>query len=65
MKRHTKNDDSVGQIDRTVPLSEDPDMIALKELVRKLDPERRERLIEDLVDAAELEEGEKDDAEES
>jgi hypothetical protein len=35
-------------------------MIRLKALVKKLDPKRREELIDDLVDAAEQERSEED-----
>lgn len=60
MARNTKdNGESVTHrsVGYTSPgdISEHPDMIRLKELVKKLDPERREQLIEDLVDAAEYE----------
>ncbi|MFH1113718.1 MAG: hypothetical protein V1792_07325 [Pseudomonadota bacterium] len=55
MKRSTKNNEDVGQYERSVPLSQDPDMIRLKELVRQLDPKRREQLMTELEDAAEKE----------
>lgn len=61
--RNTKEGKDSGRTDRCVPLSQDPDMIRLKELVKKLDPERREQLIADLVDATEQEE--QDHAEEA
>ena len=58
MTRNTNNGKDSGHTERCVPLSEDPDMIRLKKLVKRLDPDRRDELIEDLVDAAEQEEGE-------
>ncbi len=55
MDRNTKDSKDSGRTGRCVPLSEDLDMIRLKELVKKLDPDRRDQLIEDLVEQAEQE----------
>jgi hypothetical protein len=46
MSRNTKPIDQTGHFDRNVPLSEDPDMVELKELVRELEPDRRDILDE-------------------